>query len=52
MNRKAERLSDVVSQMVKAAGEAGLNMITDLANHIIVEEVVLVEWEIRTIVNC
>ena len=38
--------------MVKAAGAAGVNMILDLANQIIVEGVILAEWGISTMVNC
>ena len=40
-----------MSEMVKAAGEAGVDMIIDLVNHIIVEGVIPPEWELRSIVN-
>ena len=36
-NRKAARPSGVASEMVKAARDAGIDMITDLVNQIIVE---------------
>ena len=38
--------------MVKAAGEVGVDIITDLVNQVIVEGVILAEWELSTIVNC
>ena len=48
-NRKIVRPSGVVSEMVKEAGEAGVGMITDLVNLIIVVEVIPAEWEFSTI---
>ena len=48
-NRKIVRPSGVVSEMVKKAGEAGVGMITDLVNLIIVVEVIPAEWEFSTI---
>ena len=48
---KAARPSGVVSEIVKAAGETEVDMITDLINQIIVEGVISVEWELCTIVN-
>ena len=51
-NGKAVGLSGVVSEMVKAAGEVEVNMITDLVNQIIVEEFIPAEWELSTVVNC
>ena len=39
-NEKAAGSSGVVSEMLKAAGEAGVDMIPDLVNQIIVEGVV------------
>ena len=50
-NGKPAGPSAVVSEMVKTTGEAGVDMITDLANQIIVG-VIPVEWELSTIVNC
>ena len=50
-NGKTAGPSGVVSEMVKVPGEAGVDMITDLINHIMVR-VVLAEWELSTIVNC
>ena len=44
-------LSEVL-QMVKVAGEAAVDMITDLVNQIRVEEVIPTKWEFSTIVNC
>ena len=41
-----------MSEMVKAAGEAGVDMITDLVNKIIIEEVIPTVWELGFIVNC
>ena len=51
-NGKAAGLSGVVSEMVKAAGEAGVDMITDVVNQIIAEGVIPAECELSTIVNC
>ena len=39
-NEKPQGPSGVVSEMVKAAGEAGVDMITDLVNLIIVVGVI------------
>ena len=44
-NRKPAVLSNLVSEMVKAAEEAEVDMITDLVNQIIREEVIPAEWE-------
>ena len=38
--------------MVKVAGQAGGDMITDLVNQIIVEGVISAEWKVSTFVNC
>lgn len=45
-NKKARRPSDVVSEMIKAAGEVGVDMITDLVNLIIVVGCIRAEWEL------
>ena len=37
--------------MVKAAGEAGLDITTDLVNQVVVR-VIIVKWELSTIANC
>ena len=37
--------------MVKAAGEAGLDITTDLVNQVVVG-VIIVKWELSTIANC
>ena len=51
-NGKAARSSGVVSEMVNAAGEAGVDMITTLVNQIIVEGIIPAEWELGSFVNC
>ena len=51
-NGKASGLSGVVSEMIKAAGEAGVDMITDLVNQIVAEVNIPVEGEYSTILNC
>ena len=38
--------------MVKVAGQAGGDMITDLVNQIIVEGFISAEWKVSTFVNC
>ena len=38
--------------MLKALGEADIDMITDLVTHVVVEGVIPVEWEISAIENC
>ena len=43
MNGKAAGSSGVESEMVEAAGEAGVDIITDLVNQSIVEEVIPAE---------
>ena len=43
----------VVSEMVKIAREAGVDVITDLVYQIIVKEVIPAEWELLyTVVHC
>ena len=49
-NRKAAGPSGVLPEMVKAAGEAEVDMITDLINRIIIG-VIPAEWELCTL-NC
>ena len=41
-----------MSEMVKAAGEAGVDMITDLVNKLIIEGVIPAVWELGFIANC
>ena len=48
---KAARLLGLVSEMVRAAGETGIDMIIDLVNHFIVR-VIPREWELSVTVNC
>ena len=50
-NRKPAGLSNLVSEMVKAAEEAEVDMITDLVNQIIREEAIPAEWELSTVVK-
>lgn len=49
-NGKATGPPSVVSEIVKVAGGAGVDMITDLPNQIIVEG--FIPTELRTNVNC
>ena len=51
-NGKAAGPSGIVSEMVKAAEEDSVDMITDLINQIIREGVVPADWELSTIINC
>ena len=51
-NGKTAGPSGVVSEMVKAAGETGADMVTDLVNQIIVEGAIPAKWECSNIVNC
>ena len=44
--------SGVISEMVKAAGKAGVDMITDLVNQITVRRVTPTKWTLVTFVNC
>ena len=50
-NGEISGLSGILSGMIKAAGEAGVDMITDLINQIIVEGIFPEELELST-VNC
>ena len=45
-NGAAAEQSSIVPQMLKTAGQPSLDMITSLLNLIIVEGVILVEWEL------
>ena len=47
---KAARLSYAVSEMVKAAGEAGMDITYDLVNQIIIG-IIPAEWECSTTAN-
>ena len=51
-NRKAAGPSVIMSEMINAAGEAGVDMITKLVNQIIVQGVIPAEWVLSTSVNC
>ena len=42
-------MSDQVSEMIKTAGETGVDMTTDLANQIIVEGAVPAGWELSIV---
>lgn len=45
-------LLGLVSEIVKLEGQAGINIITDLMNQIIVERIIPADWEVITIENC
>ena len=45
-NKKARGPSDVVSEMIKAAGEVGVDMITDPVNLIVVVGCIRAAWEL------
>ncbi|KAK4300947.1 hypothetical protein Pmani_026888 [Petrolisthes manimaculis] len=49
---KAEGPSGVVAEMLKASGETGIEMITNLTNQIVREGVIPEDWDLSTIVNC
>ena len=52
-NEKAAGPSVIFSEIIKTVvGEAGVDMTTDPVNQIIVEGIILGEWEFSTIVNC
>ena len=51
-NGKSAGPLGLVSEMVKAAGVAGVGMITDLVNRVIAEGVIRVVWDLRLIVIC
>ena len=50
-NDQAARPIGLVSEMVKSAGETGIDVMGDLVNQIIVERVIPEEWELSTTVN-
>ena len=45
-------LQGLVSEIVKLAGQVGIDITTDLINQIIVERVIPADWELSTIENC
>lgn len=49
---KAAGVSGIVAEMLKASGEAGLDLFTELFNDIVKEEKVPSDWEMSTIINC
>ena len=49
---KAAGVSGIVSEMLKASDEAGLEHFTELFNSIVKEEKVPSDWEMSTIINC
>ena len=51
-NGKSAGPLGLVSEMAKAAGVAGVGMITDLVNRIIAEGVIRVVLDLNLIVNC
>ena len=50
-NRKAAGPSGIAAEMIKASGQFGVDMITDLLNQIVRDGVVPADWELSTIVN-
>ena len=50
-NEKNAGLSSLVLKIVRAAGEAGVEMITNLVNQIVVEKAITAEWEFSTILS-
>ena len=44
--------SGVVAEMLKAAGETGIEMITNMTNRIVRKGVIPADWDLSTIVNC
>ena len=42
----------MVMESIKAAGEAEVDMITDLVNQSIIEELIPAEWKLSNVVNC
>ena len=49
---KAAGPSGIVAEMLQAAGDKGIEIVTNLANRIVQEGVIPKEWESSTIVNC
>ena len=49
---KAAGPSGIVSEMLKASGEAGIDLVTDLVNSILSEGVIPTDWESSSIINC
>ena len=48
----AAGVSGIVAEMLKASGEAGLELFIELFNNIVKEEKVLSDWEMSVIINC
>ena len=49
---KAAGVSGIVAELLKASGEAGLELFSKLFNNIIKEEKVPSDWEMSIIINC
>ena len=49
---KAAGCSGVVAEMIKASGEAGISLITQLFNTIIAEKKIPSDWDMSIIMNC
>ena len=49
---KAAGVSGIVAEMLKAFGEAGLELFIKLIDHIVKEETVPSDWEMSVIINC
>ena len=48
----AAGVSGIVAEMLKASGEAGLELFTELFNNIVKEDKVPNDWEMSIIINC
>ena len=49
---KAAGVSGIVAEMLKASGEAGLELFMELFNNIVKEEKMPSNWEMSVIINC
>ena len=48
---KAAELPGIVVEMLRASGETGIDFVTELANSIVCEGMVPIDWEVGSIVN-
>ena len=49
---KAAGVSGIVAEMLKASGDAGLELFIELFNNIVKEKIVPSDWEMSVIINC
>ena len=49
---KAAGTSGVVAEMLKAAGDTGIDLMTDLCNTIVAEKTIPTKWDTSIILNC